>query len=243
MGSSFHGATFGILGFEPKRSAQAMAAVADCEHRLGTALPASVREWYGYEGAIGILAEHSNDDHPIPVDEFAVTEWQSLRLLPIQHENQWVCTWAVSLDGSDDPPVYVDVDSNGAVWHLLVSAFSTYVYTCVWDYRLVLNQRLLVQAQNDPISLTALNRLSANFSPRASTSGWPGSTQHRFMGEDQAILIWASEGQADWFVGAKDEHSLEAALKVVWNLDHVGEALFSTTERGESVLASIVRGE
>jgi len=38
---------------------------------------------------------------------------QSHRLVPIRHENQGVCVWAVELDGSDNPPVWVDVDSNG----------------------------------------------------------------------------------------------------------------------------------
>ena len=79
----------------------------EAEKRLGFRLPASVRESYSIKDAIDILAKYSNQDPPILLKEFAVTEWNSLRLLPFKYENQGVCTWSVVLDGSDDPPVYV----------------------------------------------------------------------------------------------------------------------------------------
>jgi len=37
-------------------------------------LPPSAREWYSYESALPILAAHSNDDPPIPVQEFSLIE-------------------------------------------------------------------------------------------------------------------------------------------------------------------------
>jgi hypothetical protein len=118
------------------------------EQRLGIRLPPSVREWCSYDGALPILAAHSNDDPPIPVQEFSLTESGAGRLISIRWENQGVCTWAILLDGSDHPPVLVDVDSNGTVWQSLVQKFSTYVYTCVWDHHVVLRRPALVQAQN-----------------------------------------------------------------------------------------------
>src|SRR5688572_16059631 len=111
--TSFHSATFRLLRIEPHVSSAAVSAVESVERRLGFRLPASVREWYSNDGAIDILAKYSNQDQPIPPEKFAVTEWNSRRLLPFKYENQGICTWSISLDGSDDPSVYIDVDSDG----------------------------------------------------------------------------------------------------------------------------------
>src|SRR5262245_43388201 len=232
----FHSATFRLLRSEPHVSSAARSAVESAERRLVFRLPASVREWYCEEEAIDILAKYSNQDPPISLEELAVIEWQSLRLLPFKYENQGVCTWSISLDGSDDPPVYVDVDTDGKQWNMQAPTFSAYVYSCVWDYSVVMDQRALVQAQNEPLSEEAVGELRRHFSEQPPTFGWPGSTQHRFAGNQCAILIWAGEGQADWFVGACDAKSLEHALRVVWNLDGVGPALYDCTELGKAAL-------
>lgn len=240
--TSFHSATFGILGSEPPLSPAAQAEVEQAERRLGFALPASVREWYCYEGAINILATHSNKDSPIALGEFVVQQWQTRRLLPFQLENQGVCVWAILLNGSEDPPVYVDVDSDGRQWQMHAPTFSAYVGTCVWDYACVLHRPALVAAQNKPLSPAALNELRARYSEQPVTFGSPGSAQYRFAGDDRAILIWISEGQADWFIGALDAKTLETALRSVWRIDDVGESLYDCSEIGKAVLDKI-RGE
>jgi hypothetical protein len=165
-----------------------------------------------------------------------VIEWNSLRLLPFKYENQGVCTWSISLDGSDDPPVYVDVDTDGKQWNMQAPTFSAYVYSCVWDYSVVMDQPALVQAQNEPLSEKAVGELRRHFSEQPPTFGWPGNTQHRFAGSQCAILIWAGEGQADWFVGARDVKALQGALRIVWNLDGVGPALYDCTDLGKAAL-------
>src|SRR5258706_593941 len=103
---SCHSATFQLLGFEPQNSGAAEAAVRQVEMRLAISLPKSVRDWYGRQDAVRILADHSNADPPIPMKDFALLDWQSHQLLPFRNENQGVCTWAIDLNGSDDPPVY-----------------------------------------------------------------------------------------------------------------------------------------
>ena len=230
--TSFDSATFRLLRSEPHVSSAARSEVESAERRLGFRLPASVREWYCNEVAIDILAKYSNQDPPIPLPEFAVKEWKTNRLLPFKYENQGVCVWAFLLDSSDDPPVYIDVDSDGAQWNMQAPSFSGYIYTCVWDYAFVLDQPALIQAQNEPLSQEALVQLRGRFSEQLPTFGWPGSTQHRFAGNGHAILIWTGEGQADWFLGARDAKSLEAALRIVWNLDGVGRSLYDCSEMG-----------
>ncbi len=240
--TQFHSATFRLLGLEPRVSSAAVAEIEGVERRLGFRLPPSVREWYCYENAVGILARYSNDDWPIRLREFAISEWGEHRLIRFKNENQGVCVWAVMLDGSDDPPVVVDVDSNGAQWNMQAPTFSAYVYSCVWDYTLVLGQPALVQAQNGPLSSEGAERLRSQFTEQSPTFGWPGSAQHRFVGKDHAVLIWAGEGQADWFVGAADARALESALRSVWNIDAVGPSFYDCSEIGRAVLEKIRSG-
>jgi hypothetical protein len=235
----FHLDTFRLLDYEPQVSPAGLRQVEDAERRIGSRLPRSVREWYCSMDAIEILSKYSNQDWPIPPGDFAIQEWKTHRLLPFKEENQGVCLWAILLDGSDDPPVYIDVDSNGAQWTMQAPSFSTHIYACVWDYAVVLHRIALVQAQSVPLSSEAVEQLRRHFPEQPPTFGWPGSTQHRFGSRDQAILIWASEDQADWFVGAGDEWSLESALRTVWDFDGVGQLLYDCSEMGKAVLDRI----
>ena len=123
-----------------------MTELAAAEDRLKVRLPASLREWYSNPEADSILKQHSNSDPPIPVREFAVEKSPLGPLLPIRSENQGVCTWAVALDGSDDPPVFIDVDSRGTEWQRVATTFSAHVRPCVWDHRIVLGRPALVAA-------------------------------------------------------------------------------------------------
>lgn len=240
--SAFHSHTFKLLECAPPESPTARAAVEKTEHRLGIRLPASVREWYSIDDAIDILAKYSNDDRPIALQEFALNEWESHRLLPFKIENQGVCVWAISIDASDDPAVYVDVDSNGAQWNMMAPTFSSYIYACVWDYVRVLHQQALVQAQNEPLSSGALEAVREWYDEEPATFSWPGNTQYRFAGDGHAILIWAGDDQADWFIGAREASALENALRRIWDVDHVGRSLYDCDEIGDVVLKKI-RGE
>jgi hypothetical protein len=148
-----------------------------------------------------------------------------------------VCTWAVNFNGSDDPAVLVDVDTDGTQWNVQSKSFSEYVYSCVWDYKLVLNQPALVQAQNRELTDAALEILSRRLRPELKTRGWPGAlTQFRFRGSQHGILIWSGEGQADWFVGAPDAVSLHSALCDVWHIDGVGESFYECSDIAGDVL-------
>jgi hypothetical protein len=213
--------------------------LAEAERRLGVQLPGAVREWYSYENGVAILAEHSNGDPPLQVRDFILLEWKSRRLLPIRNENQGVCVWAVELDGSDDPGVWIDVGADGTHWSRLASSFSVYVFTCIWDYRRVLQREPLVQAQNGPLSGAALEILRRRFREEPQTRGWPGSVQYRFEDGSGAILIWASEDRADWFIGAETGASLERAISAVWPLDGVGPELHGCSTQGKNVLAAL----
>lgn len=238
---SLHDETFRLLGVTPSKSPSAVNELEEAERRLGVTLPTSIRDWYERDSAIRILAEHSNTDPPIEVHDFELISWQSRTLLPIRYENQGVCTWAVDLDGSDDPQVLVDVDTDGKEWCLQAPRFSQYVYSCVWDHKMVFQQPAVVAAQNCELTEAAIGELARRFKAELITHGWPGRTQHRFQRSTQTILIWTTEGQADWNIAAANAASLRSVLESVWKIDSVGASLYDITDIGKDVLAGIRR--
>lgn len=133
----YHQNTFDLLGIEPPpRSETALAKIAECERRCGRQLPASVREWFSYEGAAprsepldrggfnyggnGFLwSDWTNDDHPTTLEallaSFAkIRGRRDARFVHVLGENQGNGGWVVEFDGSDDPPVWCTVDWGGA---------------------------------------------------------------------------------------------------------------------------------
>jgi hypothetical protein len=145
---SYHAGTLALLGIESLVSPDAYQAVDHAELRLRCTLPASVREWYSRADAIQILNEHSNQNPAVSLHDFRIVAWRSRRLVPFRYENQGVCTWAFVLDGSSDPPVYVNADTMGREWTFHAPTFSQYVYAAIWDYNTVFRRHALVQAQN-----------------------------------------------------------------------------------------------
>jgi hypothetical protein len=242
----FHARTLKLLNVAPVNSATAASSLDAAEARIGRKLPASVREWYLLEDACKLLRQYSNDDWPLEVGEFGLPrkdthgggphDLLARGLVVFRYENQGVCVWAFGLDGTEDPPVYVDFDSQFKTWAKCAPTFSEHLYTCVWDYALVLTRDLLVQGQNPPVSETALSFLRENFDIGPETYGWPGHTQYRFSRRDQRILIWASEGQADWWLTADREESLSDLIDKVRPCDQVGQSLWSNSERADSLL-------
>jgi hypothetical protein len=142
------------------------------------------------------------------------------------------------MDGSEDPPVYVDFDSQFKRWTKCAPTFSEHLYAWMWDFALVLNSQSVVQAQNQKLSPEAIAFLLDNFAAGPKTYGWPGHTQFRFSNGDKRILIWASENQADCWLKAGNEESLRELLLAIWECDRVGTSMWSNTEDLDSWLKS-----
>ena len=114
----YHWNATNLLPKAPRFSVSAAESLAKRESRLGIHFPASVREWYSLDGAVDLLSAYSNSDHPREIDELGkpFENWYgrgprgflSDNLLVFMHENQGVCSWAIKLDGSPDPPVVVE---------------------------------------------------------------------------------------------------------------------------------------
>jgi len=254
---TYHSRTFELLGAEPLVSPAAREIFKQVEQRIGRVMPASVREWYELDGAGQLLLRFSNDDPPLDIVDFGKPlkdtrgggphDLLERNLLVFRWENQGVCAWAIQLDGSDDPPVVVDVDTQFSSWVQCAPSFSQHLYGWMWDHALVLGKLrgddllddLVIEAQNQPLSQEALSYLRSHFEAELVTHGWPGDTQYRFFIGDQRILIWAGENHADWFLSAKSEEALGHLANLVSPLDGLAGALFSNTEAGQALLRRV----
>ncbi len=246
----FHTKTFALLGIEPSVSPSAVELLDQVEKRIGRPLPASVREWYELRGAYRLLLEHSNDDPPVDISHFGEPARDSRGggphdliardLLLFRWENQAVCTWAICLDGSDDPPVVVDVDTQFSTWTRCADSFSQHVYSWVWDYALIMgpshSNDLLIQTENLLFSENALDFVDNHFQAELVTYGWPGATQYRFFSEGQRILIWVDEGYATWFLAASSEDALMNLVSKLGPLDGLHCAMSSHTPTVQKAL-------
>ena len=235
----YHERSYRLLGTTLIDDAASVERLTGVQTRLGVSMPPSVAEWYRRGDAISILRKHSNDDPPIDVSDFETITWQSRLLLPIRYENQGVCTWAIHIDGSDDPPVLVDVDTDGEQPNPFADTFSEYVYSGIWDYNRVFDRPALVQAQNRPLSSEAVATLQRTHVQEVSTYGWPGSMQYRFDASNNAILIWSNTDQADWFAAASSANALKDLLQSIWTLDDVGGAFYECSDEGQAALKQI----
>lgn len=229
--ADFHAATYDLLGNKPETSAVASDKLDATEQRLGIRLPASFREWFSLTNAIRILDKYGNGDPPIPADRLKLAEFHGEPILPFRDENQCVCLWSLILDGTDDPPVIVDTHEGDPV--VTAPSFSAYIYSCIWDHQFVLRMPHLVQANIKPLAPQVLAKLRRHFAAKAQTFGWPGDVQYRFAGEQFALLLWHSQDQTDWFVGARNLPAMEIVLRTIWNYDDVGPSFYGCGDSDE----------
>lgn len=214
MGLKYHQPTFDLLKQEPVMFPLASTWLENLENEIGHHLAPSVREWYSIEGCHDILAEHSNQDHPIPLRnlgagrkiEAAVEpdSLQSVTLLEIMIENQGVCTWAVKLDDSDDPPVFVSFDDEDSPWQLAANHFSDFIYSWVWDWSFASFSYLQIAR---PLTREDLAYLRLHFDEHLTTSIWWECTEYRFSKQDQKVMIRDGAQQADWLISASSADS------------------------------------
>ena len=197
---AYHSKTISLLGLPIRTSPVARQTLDDLAKTVNQPLPAAVREWYELEDAVELIGRFSNCDHPVPIDALkrsllevrkeGLPDPRQNTFLVFKSENQGVCTWAVLLDGSADPPVFLDFDSAFNSPVKCADAFSQYLYSCVWDYSQVLAANsLLLQAQNSALSDEALESLCQSFDQECVTFGWPGERQFRFSRGDQRIQM------------------------------------------------------
>ena len=243
----FHQAALELIITKPGFSDTNARILAERERISGRSFPAAVREWYSFDRSVELLQAYSNCDWPVPLDRLGAPaeNWYGAgprdflqgNLLWFMTENQGVCNWAVKLDGSDDPPVMVEVDSApNDRWRQLTASFSEFIFCQIWDHPPFLQ----CCAQEGDLAPQDLQLLNRQFASGPITRVWPGSFNRRFSSADGRVLIWSSdEHGADWFLFANGEARMENLLRSLWQCGNLPGTLYGIGPEAERALARV----
>ncbi len=243
----YHRETCRLLDIAPGISSENVAEIQRREAAIGISIPESLKEWYGIENSVQILQQYSNCDVLVPLERIGepVEHWYGAShrdfvqqgLLWISRESQGVANWAVELDGTQDPPVLVEVDSApNEIWELHARTFSDFVLSRVWDF----TPAIAGVAAND-VSLgdAVVVALQLRYKQAVETFGWPGNRQLRFENELGRILIWQGPDGADLHLRAGNAESLGHLVRDVLAVTGVKIDFYPVTQVGESVLCEL----
>jgi len=147
-------------------------------------------------------------------------------VLVLSDENQGVCSWGVPADGSDAVVVGGDLLDAGCTTVAYAASVADFIAARRWDYR-CLNGGPVLQAQAAELDQGWLAYLQARLAPAVTTAGWPGSRQYRFGGRDVRVMLWAQEGQCDWWVSSASPASLRQFEVGLLDLPGLRQTLWS----------------
>jgi hypothetical protein len=213
------------------------------EQRIGRKLPAVFREFYSIEDARALLKYYSNSDRPLSVAELAEPmspRWDNYdpvddKILPFMIENQGVCVWGVRLDGGDDPPVVVEVDSGTPPrWQLCAERFSDWLGSQVENFRVLKSSWFVAQAP--ALSDSVVRLLRQHFEEGMQTHVWPGETNYRFCNSRSELVLWSTKGQSDWWIAPRSPDVVAAALDEIEEVAGIGKNIYAPREQDEETL-------
>lgn len=193
-----------LLGVDPD-CRDGAGAVADCERAIGRDLPAAVAEWFR-SGADRRLTQLS---HNHIVDLAFIGQPQCARfleagLLLLETDSQSCCQWVVSLDGGDDPLVYLisPDDYSGTSREPYADRFTAYTESAVWDALLFSDDGANWSFDHE-LRPDAIAKLESLLPRRPTTFGWAHNqgcdAVHRFDGPAK-VAVAVSGTMALWTV-------------------------------------------
>jgi len=213
----YHSSTFGLILQPVASGSEDRLSLA--EQRLGIVLPNSVREWYSVVDGQDILSKYSNVDTALTPSEFRLIEICGRQLVQFLIENQGVCWWGFELNGSDDPPVFVDFDPPPDKLFLYAKTFSEFTYLRVFDFDGWWDADRFTLETRAPLAEPARRWLVENYKSEPYSFGWPGIVTLRYSSLLGRIIIWESDGQADWILlctSAVALQELKGQVCAVW---------------------------
>jgi hypothetical protein len=242
MTFSYHPKSFDLLKAKPKICKENLECLDRIERMRNFRFPEAFKEWYSLEGAVALLKHGGMHPYPIEVlvspqelGNSGQVDYAALGLLPFLYEEQGVCHWALQLDGSQDPPVLVEVDSEPEyIWQTCSPNFSTFVYCAIWEQ--IGESESWIQAQDVELKREDLNFLRQTFVEEPSTFGWPGENNYRFSRADQKILIWARKGSSDWCLSAKTSESLRQLVETVYRCGNLAKTMYGKSDIEDTLL-------
>jgi len=244
MKLQYHRATFALLGRLPRVSPVARRKLRKLERHGWINLPPAVREWYLLKGAASLLAK------PFAGSVVDITKRRSKDLaevregdlLSVLHENQGVCSWAVLIDGSADPPVFIRRNAGVPKWEKYADHFSTFVYALIWDGTVVGERGWRLTAENISLSKKDVALLRKGFRAGPTTPVWPGQHNYRAFKDDQRVLIWQSSKGSSVYLHASSRDSLAILTKKAWRVGGLHKKLHGFTRAEDTMLKQLQNG-
>ncbi len=141
MELKYHRTTFRLLQCEPVVSKRAVRELGSLERALGVPLPASVREWYSFEGAVERL---TLPEEEFGFDPFSISQnAKGLKRASARTQYHWTVAafpatgvyFATSFPGDPDPIVHWRETDHSLVDHgseFSERPFSAFVFACCW---------------------------------------------------------------------------------------------------------------
>jgi len=199
MNAKFHQRTLDLLDrrFEP----------VGCESLItwgrmnNIVIPASVSEWYTLPDALDILRTYSNNDHPYQPSKFKLHQQDDWSIIEFMREHQSCCDWGFLLDGTEDPPVVIQIDAD---WSPCADHFSTFIYTQIFDWQYFYLEQDEEENYEDWSRVTSsvtkelLSQLLRFYQEEPRTWDYPGGPTYRYSGNRQRIIILDYDRRAYW---------------------------------------------
>ena len=215
----FHDRTYSLLGI----------AAGHEPAPLLSRVPASLREWYSHPDAVAVA---SRQDRLRPPSELEVVAGSGRELLVFMDEDQGVCRWAVALDGTDDPEVFVSIEE--APYRRYADTFSDHIFCAVWDW--LNGSSYAASAQAGPLAADDLAVLRRALRALPSTWNWPGAENYRFADVGLRLRLWSAPDQCDWYLFGDSAEAFLRGARLIAPLSDLRTLLYPLDDKSKMLL-------
>jgi len=126
----------------------------------------------------------------------------------------------------DEPPIEYAAD------------LATFACAWAWD-QCTLEGTPVIQAQAVALDHRTEQFLSSSLEQLVTTRGWPCHRNLRFENDEVTVLLWACDGQCDWWITGRTEDALERWTATLMGFSNLRTSLWSNDDAGVDLLARI----
>ena len=190
---------FVLIGHSAEEDPSAVDALRAFEVMHQTKLPAALFEFYSQKNITHLFRKYSNTDQLIPINELGWFETLNRHhdLLVFIIENQGVCFWALQLDGSDDPAVFVRYDEPDEKWRKCTDKFSEFLLMWFLEFLPFVNKWFSASYSGDIDTTFLIEELAPRYKHVMSRPRFPradsDSVEYSFWSTNvKQIYVWVN---------------------------------------------------